>query len=154
MAPPGAIPQLNTLYRKDDSYEVVAFTATQIPDIDGRKYPAELAGELYPQGIPILDEGQLEDIIEKEGIQLCVMSYSDLPDSTVMALASRVNAAGSDFTMIGAQRTMLKSTKPVLPSPPCAPAAVKPDNPPGDRRAHRRREKVVAIRHPMPTATL
>ncbi len=80
----------NTLYRKDDSYEVVAFTATQIPDIDGRKYPAELAGELYPQGIPILDEGQLEDIIEKEGIQLCVMSYSDLPDSTVMALASRV----------------------------------------------------------------
>ncbi len=145
----------NTLYRKDDSYEVVAFTATQIPDIDGRKYPAELAGELYPQGIPILDEGQLEDIIEKEGIQLCVMSYSDLPDSTVMALASRVNAAGSDFTMIGAQRTMLKSTKPVV-----AITAVRTGC--GKSQTTRRvieeltaaGKKVVAIRHPMPYGDL
>ncbi len=145
----------NTLYRKDDSYEVVAFTATQIPDIDGRKYPAELAGELYPQGIPILDEGQLEDIIGKEGIQLCVMSYSDLPDSTVMALASRVNAAGSDFTMIGAQRTMLKSTKPVV-----AITAVRTGC--GKSQTTRRvieeltaaGKKVVAVRHPMPYGDL
>jgi len=145
----------NTLYRKDSSYEIVAFTATQIPDIDGRKYPAELAGELYPQGIPILDEGQLEDIIRKEHIQLCVMSYSDLHDSTVMALASRVNAAGSDFTMIGAQRTMVKSTKPVI-----AITAVRTGC--GKSQTTRRvieeltaaGKKVVAIRHPMPYGDL
>ena len=145
----------NTLYRKDDRYEVVAFTATQIPDIDGRKYPAELAGDLYPQGIPILDESQLENIIEKENIELCVMSYSDLPDSTVMALASRINAVGADFTMIGAQRTMIKSTKPVI-----AITAVRTGC--GKSQTTRRvveeltasGKKVVAIRHPMPYGDL
>jgi predicted GTPase len=145
----------NTLYRKDDSYEIVAFTATQIPDIDGRKYPSELAGNLYPEGIPILDEGQLEDIILKENIQLCVMSYSDLHDSTVMALASRVNAAGADFTMIGAGRTMIKSTKPVI-----AITAVRTGC--GKSQTTRRvvevlsaaGKKVVAIRHPMPYGDL
>jgi len=145
----------NTLYRKDNSYEVVAFTATQIPDIDGRKYPAELAGEFYPEGIKILDESELENIISGEKIELCVMSYSDLPDSTVMALASRVNAAGADFVMIGAQRTMIKSTKPVV-----AITAVRTGC--GKSQTTRRvveelkaaGKKVVAIRHPMPYGDL
>ncbi|PIE52909.1 GTPase [Candidatus Fermentibacteria bacterium] len=145
----------NTLYRTDNSFEVVAFTATQIPDIDGRKYPAELAGEFYPQGIPILDESELENIIRDKNIELCVMSYSDLPDSTVMALASRVNAAGADFTMIGAQRTMVKSTKPLI-----AITAVRTGC--GKSQTTRRvveeltkaGKKVVAIRHPMPYGDL
>ncbi len=145
----------NTLYRTDNSFEVVAFTATQIPDIDGRKYPAELAGEFYPQGIPILDESQLEKIIKEDNIELCVMSYSDLPDSTVMALASRVNAVGADFTMIGAQRTMVKSTKPLI-----AITAVRTGC--GKSQTTRRvieeltaaGKKVVAIRHPMPYGDL
>lgn len=145
----------NTLYRNDDSFEVIAFTATQIPDIDGRKYPAELAGDLYPGGIPILDESQLENIIRKESIELCVMSYSDLHDSAVMALASRVNTVGADFTMIGACRTMIKSTKPVI-----AITAVRTGC--GKSQTTRRvveeltaaGKKVVAIRHPMPYGDL
>ncbi len=145
----------NVLYRNDESYEVVAFTATQIPDIDGRKYPAQLAGPLYPQGIPILDEAELENIIRSESIDLCVLSYSDLNDSTVMELVSRVNAAGADFTMIGASRTMLKSSKPVI-----AVCAVRTGC--GKSQTTRRvievlqaaGRKVVAVRHPMPYGDL
>ncbi len=145
----------NVVYRNDSGYEVVAFTATQIPDIDGRKYPAELAGELYPQGIPILAEDDLEEIIEKEKIDLCVLSYSDLSDATVMELCSRVNAAGADFTMLGAGRTMIKSTKPVI-----AVCAVRTGC--GKSQTTRRvieilqeaGKKVVAIRHPMPYGDL
>jgi len=145
----------NTLYREDNSYEVIAFTATQIPDIDGRKYPAELAGEFYPEGIKILDESELENIITGKNIELCVMSYSDLPDSTVMALASRVNTAGADFVMIGAERTMVKSTKPVI-----AITAVRTGC--GKSQTTRRvvevlkgaGKKVVSIRHPMPYGDL
>jgi len=145
----------NTLYRNDNSYEVVAFTATQIPDIDGRKYPAELAGSFYPEGIRILDESELENIIRKERVDLCVMSYSDLHDSTVMALASRVNAMGADFVMIGAERTMIKSTKPVI-----AITAVRTGC--GKSQTTRRvveeltaaGKKVVAVRHPMPYGDL
>jgi len=145
----------NTLYRHDGTHEVVAFTATQIPDIDGRKYPAELAGELYPQGIPILDESELEKIISTQAIELCVLSYSDLSDSTVMALVSRVNAAGADLTMIGAERTMVKSTKPVI-----AVCAVRTGC--GKSQTTRRvievlqaaGKRVVAIRHPMPYGDL
>ncbi len=145
----------NVLYRNDESYEVVAFTATQIPDIDGRKYPAQLAGPLYPQGIPILDEAELENIIRSESIDLCVLSYSDLNDSTVMELVSRVNAAGADFTMIGASRTMLESSKPVI-----AVCAVRTGC--GKSQTTRRvievlqaaGRKVVAVRHPMPYGDL
>jgi predicted GTPase len=145
----------NTLYRNDDSYEIVAFTATQIPDIDGRKYPAELAGSLYPDGIRILDESELENTIRKEKVDLCVMSYSDLHDSTVMALASRVNALGADFVMIGAGRTMIRSTKPVI-----AITAVRTGC--GKSQTTRRvievlraaGKRVVAIRHPMPYGDL
>jgi len=145
----------NTLFRNDGTHEVVAFTATQIPDIDGRKYPAELAGDLYPMGIPILDESELENIIRTQAIELCVLSYSDLSDSTVMALVSRVNAAGADLTMIGAERTMVRSTKPVI-----AVCAVRTGC--GKSQTTRRvievlqaaGKRVVAVRHPMPYGDL
>ncbi len=104
----------NTVYRDDPSVRVVAFTAQQIPHIDGRRYPAELAGPLYPEGIPIRPEDDLEEIIAAEGVTRCVMAYSDVSHEYVMHLASRVNAAGPDFELGGAVRTMLRSTKPVV----------------------------------------
>lgn len=145
----------NVVYRDNEDYEVVAFTATQIPDIDDRKYPAELAGELYPDGIPIRPEDELEDIIDKENIDLCIMSYSDLSDNTVLTLSSRVNTAGADFVMLGAEKTMIKSTKPVI-----AVCAVRTGC--GKSQTTRRvaeilqaaGKKVVAIRHPMPYGNL
>jgi predicted GTPase len=145
----------NTVYRNDPSYDVRAFTATQIPDIDGRRYPPELAGPLYPEGITILPEDELEEIIADLDIQLCVLSYSDLSDSTVMQLCSRVNAAGADFTMLGASRTMIESTKPVI-----AVCAVRTGC--GKSQTTRRvieilqaaGKRVVAVRHPMPYGDL
>jgi len=104
----------NTVYRDDPSVRVVAFTAQQIPHIEGRRYPPELAGSLYPDGIPIRREDDLEQIIASEGVTRCVMAYSDVSHEYVMHLASRVNAAGPDFELGGAVRTMLKSTKPVV----------------------------------------
>jgi len=104
----------NTIYRNNPNYEVVAFTAAQIPDIAGRKYPAELAGELYPAGIPIYDEKDLEKLIVEHKVDECVLSYSDLPYDTVMHIGSRVMAAGAKFSMMGAAPTMIKSTKPVI----------------------------------------
>ena len=145
----------NVVYKDNSDYEVVAFTATQIPDIDDRKYPAELAGELYPDGIPILAEDKLEEVIKEKDIELCVLSYSDLSDNTVMELCSRVNAAGADFTMLGAERTMIKSSKPLI-----AVCAVRTGC--GKSQTTRRvveilqaaGKKVVAIRHPMPYGDL
>lgn len=145
----------NVIYKDNSDYEVVAFTATQIPDIDDRKYPAELAGELYPDGIPILAEDKLEEVIKEKDIELCVLSYSDLSDNTVMELCSRVNAAGADFTMLGAERTMIKSSKPLI-----AVCAVRTGC--GKSQTTRRvieilqsaGKKVVAIRHPMPYGDL
>ncbi len=145
----------NTVYRNNPDFEVVAFTATQIPDIDGRRYPAQLAGEGYPRGIPILPESELEDIIRSKKVDICVLAYSDLADDTVMALASRCNAAGADFTMIGVRATMIKSTKPVI-----AITAVRTGC--GKSQTTRRvaevlkaaGRKVVAIRHPMPYGDL
>lgn len=145
----------NVVYKDNSDYEVVAFTATQIPDIDDRKYPSELAGELYPDGIPILAEDKLEGIINEKDIELCVMSYSDLSDNTVMELCSRVNTAGADFVMLGAERTMIKSSKPVI-----AVCAVRTGC--GKSQTTRRvveilqaaGKKVVAIRHPMPYGDL
>ena len=87
----------NTVYRGDDSVRVVGFTAQQIPHIDDRSYPAELAGPLYPDGIPIFPESELEQVIESEGVTRCVMAYSDVSHEYVMHLASRVNALGPDF---------------------------------------------------------
>jgi len=104
----------NTTYRQDENTEVVAFTATQIPDIAGKKYPPSLAGEFYPNGISIENEVDLEKLIKKNNAQECVLSYSDLSYQTVMNLGSRVMASGAKFSMLGAKPTMVKSTKPVI----------------------------------------
>ena len=145
----------NTVYRNNPLYDVVAFTAAQIPDIDGRKYPASLAGELYPAGIPIFDEADLEKLIEKHKVEECVLSYSDLPYATVMHIGSRVMAAGAKFSMMGSTPTMVESTKPVI-----SVCAVRT----GCGKSQTTREvvrqllamgkKVVSVRHPMPYGDL
>jgi predicted GTPase len=104
----------NVVYRNDSEVEVVAFTATQIPGIAGRSYPPELAGPLYPTGIPILPEQELERIIREERIDTVVFAYSDVSHETVMHAASRALAAGADFSLLGPARTMLKSRRPVI----------------------------------------
>jgi predicted GTPase len=104
----------NVVYRTDPSVEVVAFTATQIPGIADRRYPAELAGPLYPNGIPIHPEGDLETIIRAEHVDRVVFAYSDVSHETVMHAASRALAAGADFTLLGPARTMLESRRPVI----------------------------------------
>ena len=104
----------NTYYRDNDLYQVVAFTATQIPNIEGRLYPPELAGDFYPEGIPIHDESVLVTLIQTHHINEVVFSYSDIKHTDVMHLGSMVNAAGADFKMMGMSRTAIKSTKPVI----------------------------------------
>lgn len=104
----------NVYFRKNPEYHVVAFTATQIPDIHGRQYPPELAGDLYPEGIPIFAEEQLEELIKKHAVEEVFFSYSDVPYNVVMNQSARVNAAGADFTLLGCTHTMLESTKPVI----------------------------------------
>ena len=104
----------NTVYRTNDAYNVVAFTATQIPDIDGRKYPGELAGALYPEGIPIYSQDQLPDLIEKLDVDECVFAYSDVNYEDVMGVGAIVNAAGANFTLLGPKGTQLISNKPVI----------------------------------------
>ncbi|MGZ8437633.1 MAG: cyclic 2,3-diphosphoglycerate synthase [Candidatus Limnocylindrales bacterium] len=104
----------NVAYRHDAGVEVVAFTATQIPGIAGRRYPPELAGPSYPTGIPILPEQELERIIRDEKIDTVVFAYSDVSHETVMHAASRALAAGADFTLLGPARTMVESNRPVL----------------------------------------
>lgn len=104
----------NAVYRNNFNYRVVAFTATQIPYISGRKYPASLAGEGYPDGIPIYDESELERLIAEKAVDQVVFAYSDVTFNYVMERANRVMAAGADFVLLGADSTMLKSTKPVI----------------------------------------
>jgi predicted GTPase len=104
----------NTCFRDNPDYRVVAFTAAQIPDISDRKYPSELAGKLYPQGIPIFAETDLERLIKELNVDECVFSYSDIPYNRVMQIGARVNTAGADFKMLGARDNMLKSKKPVM----------------------------------------
>jgi predicted GTPase len=145
----------NTFYRGNEDYEVVAFTATQIPNIDGRKYPAELAGELYPGGIPIYPESALVDLIRDEKIDQVVFAYSDIPHEYVMHKAALVNATGADFRLMGTKNTQIKSTKPVV-----AVCAVRTGS--GKSQTTRRVSlilrdmgyKVAAIRHPMPYGDL
>jgi predicted GTPase len=145
----------NVVYREDERHEIVAFTATQIPNIDGRRYPAALAGPLYPHGIPIHDESELPALIRKHGATEVVFSYSDVPYNYVMDRASIVNAAGADFRLLGADQTMLRSTKPVV-----AVCAVRTGS--GKSQTTRRiaailRDmglKVAAVRHPMPYGDL
>jgi predicted GTPase len=145
----------NTRYRNNPGYRVVAFTAAQIPDIDGRTYPRELAGKLYPDGIPIHAESELANLIREHSVDECVMSYSDLPHVQVMHKAALVNAAGADFKMLGAASTMLASTKPVI-----AVCAVRTGC--GKSQTARRINEVLkglglktaTIRHPMPYGDL
>jgi len=145
----------NVMFRNNANYEVVAFTAAQIPDIDDRKYPASLAGKYYPNGIPIFAEDELEDLIKKYKIDECILSYSDLPYETVMHIASRVLASGAKFSMLGSYPTMIKSKKPVISI-----TAVRT----GCGKSQTTRQvvkilkeigkKVVSIRHPMPYGDL
>ena len=101
----------NVLFREDPGYRVVAFTATQIPDIAGRRYPAELAGRLYPSGIPIVAEDEMEPLVRDLGIDEVLFSYSDVSYGTVMHLASRAIAAGADFRLAGHQEHEAGSTQ-------------------------------------------
>ena len=145
----------NTYFRDNSNYNVVAFTAAQIPDIEGRKYPAELAGKLYPNGIPIYNETELTRLIQEFDVNECVFSYSDIPYSRVMAVSAIVNAAGANFVLLGWKETMIRSTKPVI-----AVGAVRTGC--GKSQTSRRiikilmkkGLKVVAIRHPMPYGNL
>ena len=145
----------NTVYRDDPTSQVVAFTATQIPDIDGRTYPAELAGPLYPDGIPIVEESTLSDLIARERVDAVVLSYSDIAHTQVMHLASQVIAAGADFSLLGGARTMIRSTKPVI-----AITAVRTGVGKSQTTRYLSRilaglgKRVVAIRHPMPYGDL
>lgn len=104
----------NLYYRGNEAYEVVAFTATQIPDIEGRTYPPELAGALYPGGIPIYEEAELNALIREHDVDEVVFAYSDVSHETVMHKASQVLAAGADFRLLGPKHTTLKSSKPVV----------------------------------------
>lgn len=145
----------NTYYRGNEDYNVVAFTAAQIPDIDGRKYPAALAGDLYPDGIPIYNESDLPQLISDLKVDDCVFSYSDVPYERVMGVSAIVNAAGANFILLGPNDTMIKSKKPLI-----AVGAVRT----GCGKSQTSRKvieylmekglKVVAIRHPMPYGDL
>jgi len=145
----------NTVYRNNSEFEVVCFTATHIPDIDDRKYPAELSGELYPAGIPIYPEERLVELIKKHNIDQVVFSYSDVNYEYVMRRAAIVNATGADFVMIGAEQTMIKSSKPVISV--CATRTGCGKSQTTRRVIELLKEagkKVVAIRHPMPYGDL
>ena len=142
----------NTFFRHNPNYNVVAFTAEQIPGIDNRPYPKELAGEdLYPQGIPIFKESDLPELIKKYDVHECVLAYSDIHYEDAMAISAIVNAAGADFKLMGPNATMLKSNKPVI-----AVGATRTGT--GKSQTSRRiieylvdmGLKVVAVRHPMP----
>ncbi|MBI5021871.1 MAG: GTPase [Ignavibacteriales bacterium] len=145
----------NTVYRDNELYDVVAFTATQIPNIDGRKYPAELAGKLYPNGVPIYPESDLVSLIKKNNVDEVVFAYSDVSHNYVMAKASVVMAAGAHFKLLGAHPTMIKSKVPVI-----AIVAVRTGS--GKSQTSRKvckllrdmGKRVVAIRHPMPYGDL
>jgi predicted GTPase len=145
----------NTYFRDNDAYEIVAFTAAQIPDIDGRKYPAELAGKLYPAGIPIYAEEDLPKLIKDLKVDECVFAYSDVTYQHVMAMSAIVNTAGASFILMGPKDTQVKSTKPLVSI-----GAVRTGC--GKSQTSRRviellmaqGLKVVAIRHPMPYGDL
>ncbi|MHA2299282.1 MAG: cyclic 2,3-diphosphoglycerate synthase [Candidatus Hodarchaeales archaeon] len=104
----------NTYFRNNDIYEVVAFTAEQIPDIAGRRYPPELSGKLYPEGIPIHSESELPELIKKHSIDQVVLAYSDLPYQLVMSKSAKIMAAGADFRLLGPKNTEIRATKPVI----------------------------------------
>lgn len=145
----------NVFYKNNPQYNVIAFTATQIPNIDDRKYPAALSGKLYPKGIPIHPESELISLIKKHKIDEVVFSYSDVNFNYIMRKGADVNAAGASFTMLGADQTMIKSSKPVI-------SVVAVRTGAGKSQTSRKvvevlkglGKKVVAIRHPMPYGDL
>jgi predicted GTPase len=145
----------NVFFRNNPDYEIVAFTATQIPDIEGRTYPKELAGKLYPNGIPIFAENDLLKLIREKNIEQVIFAYSDVPHEVVMHKASTVLAAGADFRLMGTKTTQLKSSRPVV-----SVCAVRTGS--GKSQTTRRVSlilrsmgfKVAAIRHPMPYGDL
>jgi len=145
----------NVFFRDNPAYEVVAFTATQIPDIEGRTYPSQLAGKLYPKGIPIFAETDLLKLIREHNVEQVIFAYSDVPHEVVMHKASAVLAAGADFRLMGTKTTQLKSSKPVV-----SVCAVRTGS--GKSQTTRRVSlilrsmgfKVAAIRHPMPYGDL
>lgn len=145
----------NTYFRDNESYEVVAFTATQIPNIEGRLYPPELAGSLYPDGIPIHPENELPALIKQKQVDQVIFAYSDVSYQEVMHKSSVALAAGADYRLMGPTRTMLKSAKPVI-----SVGAVRTGS--GKSQTTRRvadilqsmGKKVVIVRHPMPYGNL
>jgi predicted GTPase len=145
----------NTYFRDNAKYTVVAFTVTQIPNIEGRRYPAELAGSLYPEGIPIYPEADLAMLIDQHKIDQVVFAYSDVPHAYVMHKASLVNALGADFLLMGGNNTMLSSSKPVV-----AVCAVRTGSGKSQTTRHvcdillKMGKKVVVVRHPMPYGDL
>ena len=145
----------NTLFRNNPEYQVVAFTATQIPDIAGRRYPAELAGPLYPDGIPIVEEKELESLIADRAIDIVVFSYSDIAHANLMHLASRALAAGADFWLPGGRHTELKANVPVISI--CAVRTGCGKSPVARRVLAELRNlgwNPVVVRHPMPYGDL
>jgi len=145
----------NVVFRTNPEFHVVAFTATQIPDIDGRRYPAQLAGDLYPNGIPILDENQMEEIIRNEQVDAVVFSYSDVGYPALMHVASRAVAAGADFWLLGVERTQLVAKVPVISV--CAVRTGCGKSPVSRRIATELRSmgwNPVVVRHPMPYGDL
>src|SRR5213082_4162047 len=145
----------NLVYRGREEYEVVAFTATQIPNIDGRVYPRELAGELYPDGIPIAPESELEDLITRNEVDQVVFAYSDVTHEHVMHIGSRALAAGASFRLISPRETMLTSSKPVV-----AVCAVRTGSGKSQTTRHiaallrESGKRVAVLRHPMPYGDL
>jgi len=145
----------NVVYRERPEYDVVAFTATQIPNIDGRVYPAELAGSLYPQGIPILPESALEQLVRQHEIDEVVFAYSDVTHEHVMHVGSRALASGASFRLISPHQTMLPSSKPVVAI--CAVRTGSGKSQTTRRVAELFREagkRVAVLRHPMPYGDL
>ena len=145
----------NVFFRDNDAYEVVAFTATQIPGIDDKKYPAELAGKLYPNGIEIHPESELKDLVKAKNADLVVFAYSDQPHEVVMHKASLVNALGADFMLMGANNTMVKTTKPLVTVCAVRTGCGKSQTTRAVIKALKAKGlKVVSIRHPMPYGDL
>ncbi len=145
----------NVYFRDNDDYEVIAFTATQIPDIDDKLYPPALAGKLYPRGIPIYSEENLKDLINKHEVDLVVFSYSDVPHEYVMHKASLVNATGADFMLLGAKNTYIKTDKPLISICAVRTGCGKSQTTRAVIKALQAKgKKVVSIRHPMPYGDL
>src|SRR5919198_3420095 len=145
----------NVVYRGREEYEVVGFTATQIPNIEGRVYPAELAGDLYPDGIPISPEAELEELVRRHEVEEVVFAYSDVTHEHVMHIGSRANAAGAGFRLISPRETMLTSSKPVV-----AVCAVRTGSGKSQTTRHiaallrESGKRVAVLRHPMPYGDL